>query len=567
MTDVKDILGVSVQQHPAPSSSSPSPSNMAPPPSHVFASPSPPLHPRVKRHSSTASPSPSASSLSSPHHPTLHRSRSTRPSLGTTASASTASSSSAGKVVAPLAPSRLVIPSTGPAQRWVNVPIRSSARRAATGLSHDEVDLLHWVKQRGEADYRFSRFHRRIKLRHYTSEQYEAHLIDPHWTRAETDVLMALCQQYDLRFIVVADRYNEQMAASPDGGRDRTVEELKGRYYGVQCKLLQIQNASDPELRKHPLFTSSYDEEYEKKRKEQLALLYKRRVRDVDDMGQAVLELRKVQNQMKKLKKVAREAREAQRASRGDAGSGSSAAGGTVSLSHKKKKRHTSSSSAASMLLPILDNQLAAIPDSLLPPAALTTPPQLTAQTPFLRSQQFALSVSSLPAKVQKAVLADVAALGVAAVKELVPTAPVWEMWDRVRVGVMQWRAMEQLVEERDKVRDELREEERRKGSAGGGAGEVKREKSMGSTASMGGGGGSGSTAGGDDRKKDKKVKKERRESGMAGDRSDDGSNSSVGLSGDKSEKASVSHKKKDRDSSKRKGGDGDDRDSKRRKK
>ena len=522
----------------------------------------------MKRHSSTASPSPSASSLSSPHHPSLHRARSTRPSVGPSSSSSafSASSSSAGRVVAPLAPSRLVIPSTGEAQRWVNAPIRSSARRAATGLSHDDVDLLHWVKAKGEADYRFSRFHRHIKLRQYTGEQYDAHLIDPDWTRQETDALMALCAQLDLRFVVVADRYNDG-AASAHGGRERSVEELKGRYYGVQCKLLQLQNASDPELRKHPLFTSSYDEEYERKRKEQLALLYKRRVRDVEEMGQAVLELRKVQNQMKRLKKSAREAREAQRASRGDGGgSGGVAAspGGTVSLSHKshRKKHRHSSSSAASLLLPIPDNQLAAIPDNLLPPAALNPPASLSAQTPFLRSAQFALSVSSLPAKAQKAVLADVAALGVAGVKELVPTAPVWEMWERVRLGAMQWRAMEQLVEERDKVRDELREEERRKGNAaaaaaGGGAGEVKREKGASSSAALS----SSSSIGGEEKRKDKKVKKERREGGGG-----DEEGSGAGLGGEKGEKVSVSHRKKDRDS-KRKGGDGDERDSKRRKK
>ena len=485
----------------------------------------------------------------------------------TSTSATAASSSSAGKVVAPLAPSRLIIPSTGPAQRWVNVAIRSSGRRASTGLSHDDVDLLHWVKARGETDYRFSRFNRHIKMRHYTAEQYDGHLIDPGWSRAETDLLMALCQQYDLRFIVVTDRYNEQVSAT--SGRERTVEELKGRYYGVQCKLLQLQNASDPELRKHPLFTSSYDEEYEKKRKEQLALLYKRRVKDVEEMGQAVLELRKVQNQMKKLKKVAREAREAQRASRGES---TSTPGGTMSLSHKKKnKRHSSSSSSSSsLLLPIPDNQLAAIPDNLLPPATLNSPPQLMVQTPFLRSQQFALSISSLPAKVQKAVLADVGGLAVPGVKELVPTAPVWEMWDRVRVGVMQWRAMEQLVEERDKVRDELREEERRKastaggGGSGGGGSEVKREKSGSSGAGLGSSSGGGGGGGSEDRKKDKKMKKERRDGGMSGDRDEDGGG--AGLGGEKSEKVSVSHKKKDRDS-KRRGGDGDDRDSKRRKK
>ena len=269
MTDVKDILGMSAQQQ------HPSSSSMAPPPSHGFASPAPPLHPRMKRHSSTASPSASPSSLSSPHHPSslLHRQRSSqRPSLPLTSSSSSSTaataSSSAGQSIAPLAPSRLLlVPSAGPAQRWVNVPIRSSARRTITGLSHDDVDLYHWIGAKttqNESDYRFSRFNRPIKLRTYTNEQYDTHLIDPHWSRTETDTLFTLAKQYDLRFIVITDRYNETIGSS---GKERSVEELKGRYYGVQCKLLQLTNSSDPELKKHPLFTSSYDEEYEKKTK------------------------------------------------------------------------------------------------------------------------------------------------------------------------------------------------------------------------------------------------------------------------------------------------------------
>lgn len=46
------------------------------------------------------------------------------------------------------------------------------------------------------------------------------------WTKEETDQLFDLCQQFDLRFVVIADRFPSS----------RTVEELKDRYYsGINC--------------------------------------------------------------------------------------------------------------------------------------------------------------------------------------------------------------------------------------------------------------------------------------------------------------------------------------------
>lgn len=41
------------------------------------------------------------------------------------------------------------------------------------------------------------------------------------WTKEETDKLFDLCERFDLRFIVIADRFPTS----------RTVEELKNRYY------------------------------------------------------------------------------------------------------------------------------------------------------------------------------------------------------------------------------------------------------------------------------------------------------------------------------------------------
>lgn len=41
------------------------------------------------------------------------------------------------------------------------------------------------------------------------------------WSKKDTDQLFDLCERFDLRFVVIADRFSSS----------RTVEELKDRYY------------------------------------------------------------------------------------------------------------------------------------------------------------------------------------------------------------------------------------------------------------------------------------------------------------------------------------------------
>lgn len=54
---------------------------------------------------------------------------------------------------------------------------------------------------------------------------------DPDWTKDETDYLWSLCSDFDLRWIVIADRYEWEH-------RERTSEDLKDRYYNGVRKLL-----------------------------------------------------------------------------------------------------------------------------------------------------------------------------------------------------------------------------------------------------------------------------------------------------------------------------------------
>ncbi|KAL0669112.1 hypothetical protein Bca4012_031816 [Brassica carinata] len=65
--------------------------------------------------------------------------------------------------------------------------------------------------------------HQSVDVLKYTDDEYENHLTDPVWTKEETDQLFELCERFDLRFTVIADRFP----------LSRTLEELKDRYYSV----------------------------------------------------------------------------------------------------------------------------------------------------------------------------------------------------------------------------------------------------------------------------------------------------------------------------------------------
>lgn len=59
--------------------------------------------------------------------------------------------------------------------------------------------------------YPFARFNRKVEVIRYSDEEYQQ-LVRPlstDWTKRETDHLFRLCERYSLRFIVIADRYEQ----------------------------------------------------------------------------------------------------------------------------------------------------------------------------------------------------------------------------------------------------------------------------------------------------------------------------------------------------------------------
>jgi DNA methyltransferase 1-associated protein 1 len=58
----------------------------------------------------------------------------------------------------------------------------------------------------------------------FSQMEYDQHLKDPDWTHHETSYLFALLQEYDLRFVVAADRYAYPDPTGVSSTRRRSVE-------------------------------------------------------------------------------------------------------------------------------------------------------------------------------------------------------------------------------------------------------------------------------------------------------------------------------------------------------
>ncbi|XP_022991708.1 SWR1-complex protein 4-like isoform X3 [Cucurbita maxima] len=108
---------------------------------------------------------------------------------------------------------------------WQWLPFSNSARK-------DNLQLYHWVRVVNGippiGDYSFAKYNKSVEVVKYTDEEYEKFLKDPSWTKEETDQLFDLCERFDLRFVVIADRFPST----------RTVEELKERYYHASKAIL-----------------------------------------------------------------------------------------------------------------------------------------------------------------------------------------------------------------------------------------------------------------------------------------------------------------------------------------
>lgn len=143
---------------------------------------------------------------------------------------------------------------------WQWLPFSNSARK-------DNLQLYHWVRVVNgvppTGDYSFAKYNKSVDVIKYTNEEYEKYLTDPAWTKEETDQLFDLCERFDLRFVVIADRFPSS----------KTVEELKDRYYSASRAILTARAPSPGDVSGHPIVKEPYNVSQDSERKRALNLL------------------------------------------------------------------------------------------------------------------------------------------------------------------------------------------------------------------------------------------------------------------------------------------------------
>ncbi|KAI1883134.1 hypothetical protein AGOR_G00242100 [Albula goreensis] len=173
---------------------------------------------------------------------------------------------------------------------WKWMPFTNSARR-------DGIVLYHWrlVTEEGK-DYPWSKYNKTVNVPVYSDQEYQQHLHDDGWTKSETDHLFDLAKRFDLRFIVVQDRYDHQQF------RKRSVEDLKERYYSVCAKLAKLHPSSSNGAESYV-----FDANHERRRKDQLERLFNRTPEQVAEEEYLIQELRKMETQKKERARMAQD--------------------------------------------------------------------------------------------------------------------------------------------------------------------------------------------------------------------------------------------------------------------
>ena len=167
------------------------------------------------------------------------------------------------------------------ARPWKWMPFANPGRK-------DGFKLYHWRRiADADKEYPFSKFNTSVSISSYTDADYSAHLQVEGWTKAETDHLFELCKRFDLRFMIIQDRWDKIKFTT-----QRSVEDLKERYYNAVNTLTKAkpQSAGVPEPK-----VKNYDANHERKRKEQLVKQYNRTPEQIEEEQKLLEEMRKIE--------------------------------------------------------------------------------------------------------------------------------------------------------------------------------------------------------------------------------------------------------------------------------
>ncbi|PTB58063.1 hypothetical protein M431DRAFT_79197 [Trichoderma harzianum CBS 226.95] len=184
-----------------------------------------------------------------------------------------------------------------PAARW---ELRQFAN---SGRKDESLVLRHWRrveegKQSSSAagdgnvpetedveDSLYAKYNVQVSVPQYNEDQYHQVLENPDWTKEETDYLMELVRDFDIRWPLIWDRYEwsppatngeadadgDESKAIVPATRSRSMEDLKARYYEVASRMMAVQKPvqymTQPEFALHELM-AHFNPQQEKLRKD-----------------------------------------------------------------------------------------------------------------------------------------------------------------------------------------------------------------------------------------------------------------------------------------------------------
>ncbi|KAM0715674.1 hypothetical protein Q7P37_009173 [Cladosporium fusiforme] len=103
--------------------------------------------------------------------------------------------------------------------------------QTSTGNRPDLPLLKHWQKAATEAPS-FTKYNVELDVPDFSDAQYDEHLKDPGWSLEETRYLVDTYKECNGKWTVIVDRYDKP---------ERTMEDLKARFYTVSAVMLQLQ--------------------------------------------------------------------------------------------------------------------------------------------------------------------------------------------------------------------------------------------------------------------------------------------------------------------------------------
>lgn len=155
-------------------------------------------------------------------------------------------------------------------------------------------------------DYPFAKYDIHVDRPVYNEEQYNAKLKSEDWTKDETDYLVDLAYEFDLRWLLIWDRYEYKPPQPAQAGdamaitvppKHRTMEDLKSRYYQVAATAMTLVNPlasmSESEFAIHEKMTK-FDPALETKRKQFAESMLSRSQDDIQEEEILLSELKRI---------------------------------------------------------------------------------------------------------------------------------------------------------------------------------------------------------------------------------------------------------------------------------